>query len=132
MFKNILVCLDGSQIAEQVIPGVLTPDIPGFPGVPVHTESMLRQLRKDEAKAKTYLKGIAQMFRDQGIRVKIVTLEGPPGPTIINYADENKIDLIAISALGHSGLRNVLFGSVAEFVLKEAKVPVLLVRPQHP
>ena len=154
MFKNILVCLDGSAIAEQIIPyaieealafksrvvliqvfnipGILTPDIPGFPGVPVHTEAMLEQLRRDEAKAKAYLKGVTQAFHDKGIRVKGVTLEGLAGPTIVNYADENKINLIAISSHGHSGLRNILFGSVAEFILRESKVPILLVRPKNP
>ena len=153
-FNKILVCLDGSRFAEQImphvleaalaikskiillqvlsIPGVLTPDIPGFSGVPVRSSSMLEQLRKDENKAKDYLKHVAQPLRKQGLRVKCVTLEGPPDSTITSYANENNVDLIAIATHGHSGLRHVLFGSVAEAVVRESRVPILMIRPKHP
>ena len=152
MFNKILVCLDGSRFAERIIPyfleealafkskvillqvlnipGMLTPEVPGFPGVPMHTSSMPEQLRKDRDEAKDYLKHVAQPLREQGLHVKCVTLAGPPSPTITSYANENNVDLIAIATHGHSGLRHVLFGSVAEFVVRESRVPILMIRPK--
>jgi len=152
MFKKILVCLDGSEIAEKIIPfvreealatgskvillrvvsipGDLTLDIPGFPAVPFHRSSMPEQLKKEDNMAKAYLRKAAQRLREQGIKVMSKTLLGPPGPTIISYASENKIDLIAIASHGHGGLRNFLFGSVAEYVVRESVLPILLIRPK--
>ena len=154
MFKRILVCLDGSKLAEQIIPyvieeasalkskvillqvlsipGIVTPDIPGFPGVPMHTSSMLDRLRKDADKAEDYLEHVAQQLREHGVHVECVTLEGPAGSTITSYTNENNIDLIAIATHGYSGLRHILFGSVAEFVVRESRVPILMIRPKHP
>jgi nucleotide-binding universal stress UspA family protein len=153
MFKNILVCLDGSQFAEQIIPyaleqasafkskitllrvvsmpGIVALNIPGSPGVPAHSSSMPEHHQRDREEAKAYLKRAAQPFHERGLQVKSVTLEGPPGSTIINYASENNIDLIAIASHGHSGLRHLLFGSVAEFVVRESGVPILMIRPKH-
>jgi nucleotide-binding universal stress UspA family protein len=152
MFKKILVCLDGSEIAEKIIPFVreealamgsrvillrvvsipsnLTLDIPGFPAVPFKTSSMPEQLKKEDGMAKAYLKKVAQRLRERGIKVMSKTLVGPPGPTIISYANENKIDLIAIASHGHGGLRNFLFGSVAEYVVRESVLPILMIRPK--
>ncbi|MDO8716709.1 MAG: universal stress protein [Dehalococcoidales bacterium] len=152
MFNKILVCLDGSEIAEGIIsfvkeealamgsgiillrvvslPGNLTLGVPGFPSVPFHTSAMPEQLKKEYSIAETYLKRIAQPIREQGIKVKCETLLGLPGPAIISYANENNIDLIAISSHGHSGLRNVLLGSVAEYIVRESGLPIMMIRPK--
>lgn len=152
MFKKILVCLDGSEIAERIIPfvkeealamgsgiillrvvslpGNLTLGVPGFPSVPFHTPAMPEQLKKEYSIAKTYLKRVAQPIREQGIKVKCETLLGLPGPAIISYANENNIDLVAISSHGHSGLRNVLLGSVAEYIVRESGLPIMMIRPK--
>ena len=154
MFNKILVCLDGSQLAEQIMPYVLkealafkskvillrvlslpyvmTPEIPGSPGVPVLSSSAADKLAKHEDAAKDYLEHIAQPLRKNGLRVDCVTLEGLPGSTIAEYANKNKVDLIAIATHGHSGLRHALVGSVAEFVIREVDVPILMIRPKHP
>ena len=152
MFKKILVCLDGSEIAERIIPFVrdevlaigsrvillrvvsipsnLTLDIPGFPAVPFTRSSMPEQLKKEDNTAKAYLRKVAQPLREQGIMVTSKTLIGPPGPTIISYAGEINADLIAIASHGHGGLRKFLFGSVAEYVVRESVLPLLMIRPK--
>jgi nucleotide-binding universal stress UspA family protein len=152
MFKKILVCLDGSEIAEKIIPfvkeqalamkskvillrvvsipGNLTPDIPGFPGVPLHSSSMPEQIKKEDNAAKAYLKQTAQPIRELGIQVGCETLIGSPGPAIISYANENNIDLIAIASHGHSGLRKLLLGSVAEYIVGESALPIMMIRPK--
>jgi nucleotide-binding universal stress UspA family protein len=151
MFKKILVCLDGSEIAEKIVPFVReeasatgskiillrvviipsgsTLNIPGFPATRLNTSSIPEEL-KDDNVAEAYLEQVAQPIRKQGIQVECKTLIGSPGPTIISYANENNIDLIAIASHGHSGLRNVLVGSVAEYVLRESVLPILMIRPK--
>lgn len=152
MFKKILVCLDGSEIAEKIIPFVkeealvmgsevillrvvslpanLTLGVPGFPSVPYHTASMPEQLKQEYNLAETYLERVAQPIRKHGIQVKGETLLGLPGPAIIGYANENNVDQIAISSHGHSGLRNVLLGSVAEYIVRESAIPILMIKPK--
>ena len=151
--KKILVCLDGSKFAEQImpyvlkqatalnskvillqvlsIPGIQAPAIPGFPAVPMRSSSMLEQLQKDKDKAQDYLENLAQPLSKKGIHVESITLEGSPGPAIINYANEHKVDLIAIATHGRSGLRHALFGSVAEIIVRESGLPILLIRPKN-
>ena len=48
----------------------------------------------------------------------------------MNYANNNKVDLIAIATHGRSGFKRMLFGSVTEHVIKNSKMPILLIKPQ--
>ncbi len=152
MFKKILVCLDGSETAERILPivkdqaavmgstvvlmrvvnlpGDVTLGVPGFPSVPLHTPSMPDHLKKEYAIAEDYLKRTAQTLRSQGIKVESQTLIGLAGPSILNFAGENGVDLIALVTHGHSGFRNVLLGSVAEHIVRESGLPILMIRPK--
>ncbi len=152
MFKKILVCLDGSEIGERILPvvkeqaaemgstlvllrvvnlpGDVTLGVPGFPSVPLHMPSMPDHLKKEFSAADDYLNKTAQTLRTQGIKVESQTLIGLPGPSILNYAAANGVDLIALVTHGHSGFRNVLLGSVAEHIVRESGLPILLIRPK--
>ena len=138
MFERILVCLDGSSLAEQILPYateaaqrfnsklILLQVIPPS-SVSVGTETASEII----GPAKAYLEHVAQPLREKGLDVECVTLFDTPGKAIITYADKNEVELIAIATHGRSGLGRVLFGSVADFVLKESRVPILIIRPQH-
>lgn len=151
MFERILVCLDQSELAECVLPyaveearrfqGSLTllsvvhdpyfmvPGIPGVSGGSVEKPGGVEHFMKDREAAGDYLENIAGPIREQGIEVDTVVLQGAAGEAIVNYARENEdIGLIAIATHGYSGLRRVVFGSVAEHVLRHAGDPVLLIR----
>lgn len=152
MFKKIIVCLDGSALAEEILPSIISehgcfgkiillkvlaiPEarlplgIPGSPGVPVHTDSMLERFQKEMDEAPTYLEEKAQPLRELGADVDCVVLEGNPSEAIVDYARDNEASLIAIATHGHTGLRQIVMGSTAEYVLKHSGLPVLLVKPQ--
>lgn len=152
MFKKILVCLDGSNLAEEIIPYVaeearcigkvimlsvvplpkidLPLGVPGAPGAPVRTEGMLKEFQTEIAGAPAYLEKQAKKLRDKGISVECIVLEGLAGELIVKCAIDNQIELIALATHGHSGLRNVLFGSTAEYVLRKAGGPILLITPR--
>jgi nucleotide-binding universal stress UspA family protein len=150
MFKKILVCLDGSALAEQIVPYVAEeahcfgeivllrvvplPEIeipfgvPGAPSAPVNTDRILQEYKRELGEAPDYLDRTAQPFRDNKHKVRCVVLEGNAGNQIVEYARSNDIGIIAIATHGRSGLRRVIFGSTAEHVLQNAGLPVLLIR----
>ncbi len=153
MFRKFLVCLDGSRFAEQILPYVteqalhfnskivlfqvipppvtVSPGIPGVSGGPVETEALLKESQMAETRAEAYLEGLTQKLQKKGLKVTSVTWMGPTGESIIAYADSNKIDLIAIATHGHGGFKRAMFGSVADFVLRNSTLPLLVIRPQE-
>lgn len=153
MFKKILVCLDGSELAEQILPYVIeqakyfkstvvllhvtpepvieAPGIPGEPGYPIQTKSMLQGMERDIICSKEHLDNLALRFKKKGIRTKCEILEGLAGESIIKYAKANSINLIALVTHGRSGVGRMILGSTADFVIRESGLPILIIRPQH-
>jgi nucleotide-binding universal stress UspA family protein len=74
------------------------------------------------------------LFRQQrelqkkNLEVEIAVLYGDPSERLIAFAQENQADLVALSTHGRSGLDRVLYGSVAESVLRKGQFPLLVVR----
>jgi len=152
MFEKILVCLDGSELAEQILPYAVeeglrfqgnlvllqvvpepiafSPGIPGTASVPVRTDTMLEEAKKALNDARDYLEEIATPLRKKGIQVEAVSILGGAGEAILSYASKNNVDLITIATHGRSGLRRGIFGSVADYVLRESGLPMLVIRPQ--
>ncbi|MFW5731190.1 MAG: universal stress protein [Desulfonatronovibrionaceae bacterium] len=63
------------------------------------------------------------------IQVEGKVLSGYAAEEIINYAEQENIDLIVMGTHGRKGIDRVLFGSVAEKIVKSAKMPVMTIRP---
>jgi nucleotide-binding universal stress UspA family protein len=78
--------------------------------------------------ARKYLRPIFQELADQGIRTQIQVRRGDPVTEIVACATAVDADLIAMTTHGRSGLDRLLFGSVAEAVLRQAEIPVFLMR----
>ncbi|MFP4586783.1 MAG: universal stress protein [Desulfohalobiaceae bacterium] len=57
-------------------------------------------------------------------------LSGYAAEEILNFADQHQVDLIVMGTHGRKGIDRILFGSVAERVVKSASIPVLTLRPQ--
>jgi nucleotide-binding universal stress UspA family protein len=151
MFEKILVCLDGSKLAEQILPyveaqalqfvsqvtllqvvTVPSTAIAGVGPVPSSGEIIAEQFKIAEKDAEAYLKNIAQSLEAKGIEVEAVTLQGAQvGEGIVDYANKNGVELIAIATHGRSGLGRAVFGSVADYVLRQSGIPIMIVRPKH-
>ena len=82
------------------------------------------------AQAEKYLDTLTTSLADKGIRVRPELRDGagPAADAILAAAAALDADLIAMATRGRTGLNRLLFGSVAEAVLREAAVPVVLVR----
>jgi nucleotide-binding universal stress UspA family protein len=153
MYKKILVCLDGSNLAEQILPyaeeqalhfnsrltlirvyaepGFIGLGVPGFPGVPVETGRTGAVIEKEAKDAEEYLKKISQRIQDErGLTVETVSLLGAAGDAIVTYAISNGFDMIAIATHGRSGPGRAVMGSVADYVLRKSNLPILLIRPK--
>ena len=137
MFKKILVCLDGSSFSEQVLHYASEEATAASKKlVLLHVANIAtmlpepEQIAADETKAKTYLNKKAKPLKEMGIDTECVVIVGDPGPAIVDYAEKSDIDLIAIATHGRSGINRMIFGSVAEYVLKNSKLPILLIRPK--
>jgi nucleotide-binding universal stress UspA family protein len=142
MYKRALVPLDGSVVAETVIPFLL--EIAGpldmevvllrvnQPVAPIVIEGarsvQVEDLEARRIDAEEYLAPIAVELRAKGIRVDTRVHRGLPAEEIAAAAKEEGADLIAMSTHGRSGLGRLLFGSVAEAVLRHSDVPVFLMR----
>ncbi len=150
MYEKILVCLDGSKQAEAILPYVtedaqhfgsalhllniipapvvVAPDIPGGGGGYIERPRMLEEIQADQDDAFSYLSGIAAPLREKGITCEPVVLSGMAGEAIISYAEENEINLIAITTHGRTGLSRAFTGSVADHVLRHSRAPVFLLK----
>lgn len=142
MYKRAIVPLDGSMVAEGIIPFIL--EIAG----PLDMEVVLLRVvvpvppsviegaryvevedpEKRRLEAEEYLAPIAVELRAKAVRVRTMVRRGEPAQEILAGAREAGADLIAMTTHGRSGLGRLLFGSVAEAVLRQAEVPVFLMR----
>jgi nucleotide-binding universal stress UspA family protein len=149
MYKKILVPLDGSKLAEGVLPHVeelatgcdaeqvilvsVTERITGYRVIEDYTEPLEERLvpeavGKQEKQAQKYLDKIAKALKANGIKVLTEVLLGKPAEEIILYATNQKCDLIIISSHGRSGLSRWAHGSVADKVFRASGIPVLMVK----
>ena len=143
LYQRILVPLDGSSVAEAVLPQVQmlaecsgaevvllsvvsTPSYDYF----IPDAAMAITLHEgQQTQSKLYLERISAELKAQGFNVRAELCVGNVAESILDYAESVKADLIAMSTHGRNGIGRFLLGSVAEKVIRAAKVPVLLVRP---
>jgi nucleotide-binding universal stress UspA family protein len=79
--------------------------------------------------AEAYLGQLAARLSDKGLEhVETSVWYGPAGPAIVDAAESGKADLIVMSSHGRSGLGRLVFGCVAEDVLRGTRIPILIVR----
>lgn len=145
IINSIVVPLDGSSLAEQMLPTVsfwaqaLDVEVTlirafEFPASAYYgSENYLPDYNafREEARkeAADYLKEKANALIGEGVRtVSTRTIEGPAADEIIGYAQTEPRAVIAMSTHGRSGMRRWILGSVTEKVVRHGDDPVLVVR----
>jgi len=150
MYKKVLVPLDGSELAEVALSHVknLVKDglaeevivvnvfsVPvallgagGETSAYVDVNAIENKMKYDSLK---YLADVKSRLDSEGVKVKTESLEGSRAAEVIcDYLEKNNVDLIVLATHGYTGLKKLMFGSVALEVLHCSHVPVFLVRPE--
>ncbi len=102
----------------------------GYEAAPfVSFEKLFAEMRASAAKA---MDGFIPEEVKKEVQLETAIAQGTPFLEILKFAREKVVDLIVIATHGRTGLRHVLFGSVAEKVVRKAPCPVLSIRhPEH-
>ena len=144
MFSPILVPLDGSSLAESVLPHVkalaqlndsqviLVRVLDQYEGCDdsESVDPLDWQIRK--AEAWTYLEQVATRLVEAGLQVQIEILEGNAAERIVEYVQLNDISLIVLSSHGQSGLTGWNVSSVVQKVILRARISMMIVRAYVP
>ncbi len=145
MYKKVLVPLDGSELAECVLPHleafiegfrisdvtlvrVVEPEIPYHGDYPIDHEVLLKREAEMKSIARDYLDKIVNRLKYGGTEPHAEVIVGRVMQSLTDYAVNNDIDLIIIATHGYSGVTRWVRGSVADKILRSANMPVLMVR----
>lgn len=149
LFHNILVPLDGSELAEKALgPAIqlasamaqqaeagdtrvkltllrVSAPLTLMAADPILFDEMIR-MSIDEAQA--YLKATAQTISEESIVVETKVVSGSPADAIVYYVEENGVDLVIMSSHGRTGSSRWVYGSVAEKVMHHAPCATAIIR----
>lgn len=143
MYQKILVPLDGSELAECVLPHVeaiakgygainvifMRVVEPFLRGEYSFSEEELKRFESENREfAKEYLDQLVSRINSDGMNVQTVAITGKAVESITDYATKNEVDLIVIATHGRSGISRWAQGSVADRLLRSSCVPVLMIR----
>ncbi len=140
MFEHILLPLDGSSLAERVLPhavalsGAFDSKLTLLRVISKDSEKgennvvnpMAWQMRKSEAEA--YLKSVKNRLAEVDIDSEIRIIEGNPPQQICDFAQNEGVDLIILSSHGSSGVSAWNINSTVQKVLLRAFMPVMIIR----
>jgi nucleotide-binding universal stress UspA family protein len=143
MFSNILVPMDGSPLAECVLPHVVT-----ISNVFAARATLVQALELADPssgqiidplgwqmvkiEAQNYLEGIAQLLHQAGLQVDCQLIDGQAANSIIDFAHSKSTDLIILSSHGRSGLSAWNVSSVVQKIVQRAHLPYMIIRAYEP
>jgi nucleotide-binding universal stress UspA family protein len=156
MFQRILVPLDGSRLGGRALKyatpvakkfnaelSLLQVVIPSTPitaaetaeiASPVAAEMAVEAAhQKDKsniARARRYLRNNMRRVTEQGVKASRHVAIGEPAEAILRVCRRQKADLIVMTTHGKSGLKRAILGSVADKIIRESGIPVMVIRPR--
>ena len=144
VLKKILIATDDSKTAEKAVD--LGIEIAGLSGAKVYAVYVIDttpyySIPLDQVWSKEVYEQFEQIGREAdsyvekaaktaGIEVESIVLKGDPAEMILNFAEEQNVDMIVVGSHGKGGFERLVIGSVSEKVVRHAKVPVLVFREQ--
>lgn len=149
MYQKILVPLDGSERAEEILPHVVRlalqfqstvillqvvevkigPEgVEFMPMAGGSVELMVRSVEENRKLTETYLNKVKSRLQSKGVDVKVQVAFGSVVDKIISVAQRENVDLIAMASHGRTGAACVFYGCVAAGVLHRIDRPLLIIR----
>jgi nucleotide-binding universal stress UspA family protein len=146
IYSHIVVLLDGSELAECVLPHLETflnsPQtkvdlVRAVPPLEMHFKAALPLDKREEQEindfalkeAQDYLEKVKSRMPFRGAIVTSQILRGNPANVIADYLKSSGADLLLMATHGHSGVSRWIWGSTAEKLLRSTSLPIFLVRP---
>jgi nucleotide-binding universal stress UspA family protein len=144
VLRKILIATDGSKTAKKAADfGV---QIAGLSNAKVYTVYVIDttpyySIPLDQVWSKEVYEQLENMgyeitsdvektAKAAGLEAESLVLKGDPAQSIVNFAEEQNVDMIVVGSHGIGGFERLVIGSVSEKVVRHAKVPVLVVREQ--
>ena len=143
MFKRILVALDGSTMAEQALSTALVlaeqfaselflfrviMPLPISYRAGAASAAAIELAERDAVlEAADYLDDLAAGIQEKGFGVRVASRLGNPSKAIVEFAEQNQIDMLVMCTRGQTGLARWLMGSVTDHVVRSSPVPVVVV-----
>ena len=155
--RTLIVPLDGSELAESVLPHVETLakqrgtepiDVvllrvseimtiptyysPDMSSVSLNWGNLMQQetIRRKE-KAKEYLSEVEKRLKKSGIAVKSMVIEGKANDEVVDFANKQQFSMIIMATHGRSGLSRLVYGSVAANIIHGVNRPIFMIKPQQ-
>ena len=146
MYRRIMVPLDGSKLAECVLPHieaiaklskasvelvlVIEPlELPTRGGIALSVDDLKQIMAHSKKDAESYLREIVERLKLASIKARSKILTGKAADKLIAHLHKSNFDLVIMATHGRSGISRWIWGSVAEKILHSSSIPVLLVRP---
>lgn len=139
-YDKIMIATDGSKQVEKAVKAAV--ELARLTGARLYAvyviastgytprnfgwEESLREIL--EAEAKRAVTFVEEAGKNSGIEVESVILDGHPADRVMEFAEQEGIDLIVMGTLGRTGLDRFLLGSIAEKVVRHSKTPVMVVK----
>lgn len=142
-YEKIMIATDGSRQVEKAIEaGIELAKLSGAKLYAVYVIAQAGYSPRDfgwdkslreflEAEARKAVTFVEETGKASNTRVEPVILEGHPADKILEFAEQEGMDLIVMGTLGRSGLDRFLLGSVAEKVVRHSKIPVMIVKGEN-
>ena len=156
MYRRILVPLDGTDVAERILPHaidlakcanativllhainaraeVVQSTVAPEPvaSVPVSVDIANAAVQAEARASDSYLRGVEQRVSSAGVPCETAIVEGAASNIVVQAVPQYNIDLVAMTTPGRSSLGRLFFGSTAEEVLQEIDVPVLVLHAEE-
>jgi nucleotide-binding universal stress UspA family protein len=141
-YKKILIATDGSKAAENAadsgieiaelsrakVYAVYVINITSYDSILMDetwTKDMSEKFEKIGREATAH---VEEKAKAAGLESESILLKGNPAKKILDFAEEQKVDMIVVGSLGKSGVERLTLGNVSEKIMRNSKVPVLVVR----
>lgn len=145
MYKRILVPLDGTKNSEAILPQVkslakqcgatiiLLEVLESLPphAVVIEPDLINQGISQRASQVRQYVHDIEEQLRQEGCDVEAVVKHGTVVETILSVAQEAGIDLIAMASHGYTGLKRLIYGSVAGEILHRSRAPLLVLHAEN-
>jgi nucleotide-binding universal stress UspA family protein len=126
-YRRVLIALDGSAMAEKVLP-LVRPILSTFGATAIVAHVLPAIPGSPQVTPRAYLNVVTRKLESRGIKVEGISPKGDPALELLRSAEAEEVDLIALSTHGRGALARWALGSVAHKVLRASPVPILLAK----